>query len=125
MQVNHQERGRRVTGRNTLMTPKGQIMFKTERIAGFECNSIFSRDGRTRRSTCILVGSPDEPGMRAKDGAGAHAARRSIKREVMRVTGLPAKMVRIQSRYSCLVPQPDGTIARRDDSGRIIGIHMP
>jgi hypothetical protein len=99
-------------------------MNQTREIAGYECNCILSRNGRKLRSVAVLVGEADRPGARVKDGQAAKDLRRAAKRAVMATTGLPADAVRVVARYSCLATQPDGTIARRDGSGKTIGVYL-
>ncbi len=98
-------------------------MYETRQIAGYTVNLVLSKDGQLIRRAAVLVGPDDKPGWRAKDGPEAKQRRREAKRAVMAALGLDAKLVDVRARYSCLSEQPDGTIARRDDQGRIIGVY--
>ena len=100
-------------------------MYQTREIEGYTVNLIVSKDGENIRSAAVLVGPEDRPGWRAKDGTVARRQRREVKQKIMAALGLKAKHVRVVARYSCLAVQPDGTIHRHDELGRVIGVHMP
>jgi len=99
-------------------------MFKTEIIAGYEVNLTCSKDGSIVRSACVMVGDPDKPGARSKDANGRNL-RRAAKTAVADALNLEPSLVTVSARYSCLTQTESGLLERRDDSGQVIGTHLP
>lgn len=92
-------------------------MYAKEEHAGYEVNVIRSKDGAIPRQACVLVGDADKPGMRAKDGTAARAARKRARQAVAESLGIPLHTVRAVSRYTSITS--DGAI--RDEAGNIKG----
>ena len=90
-------------------------MWVKEVVEGYECNLIVGKTGVVR-SACVLLGSPDHAGLRAKD-AGSRGPRRSARLAVASALSLPLRAVRAQSRFARITS--DGSV--RDDSGRVVG----
>lgn len=99
-------------------------MFKSEIIAGYEVNLTCSKDGSIVRSACVMVGDSDKPGARSKDANGRNL-RRAAKKAVAEALNLDPSLVTVSARYSCLTQTASGLIERRDDSGHVIGTHLP
>lgn len=112
-------------------------MNTTEQIAGHECNMELSKDGAHIRSVCVLIGPDDRPGFRVKDGVEAKAARKAARAEVVAALASDPRAawllnecqyrdrrISIAARYSCLAPQSDGSIVRRDAAGNTIGVYV-
>lgn len=114
-------------------------MHVNETIAGYECNMIVSKDGKTIRSIAILVGDENTPGSRRKDGDAAMKLRREAREAVKAALASDPRAVWILannrstrlskitvfSRYSELVELPNGMIARRAADGKTIGVYLP
>ena len=66
----------------------------------------------------------DSPGWREKDNPAGRSRLREEVRQYLATHKLRVS-VRIQAAYSELGELPDGSIARRDSAGRIIGVYGP
>jgi hypothetical protein len=107
-----------------METRREETMDSTETIMGEQVRVTRSKTGVARQAT-VLLGSPDRPGARAKDGPEARSMRKLKRTLVAKHLGLPVNKVRAQARYSCLRQRVDGTIERRNARGHIVGIHRP
>jgi len=96
-------------------------MHFTKEIEGYEVNIVASKDG-TVREACVMIGSPDEPGMRSKD-MGSMIPRQKAKSIVAKALNLDRSKVKVSARYSCMKIE-DGMAVRRDESGKIISCNM-
>lgn len=76
--------------------------------------SIYS-SRRPRITATALVGTPNEPGWRLKDGAGEK--RRQVAEDVANAMGLTLRSINIQALYSRLQAYPDGSIKDRNTGG--------
>jgi hypothetical protein len=88
--------------------------------------SLSARERAAGAVARLYVGLADDaPGWRSKDVRDGRrtALKRAIQAALVEA-GLGRWDVRIQASYSCLVQGADGSIVRRDDSGRTIGVHF-
>jgi len=79
------------------------------------------------RDTVNATMHDDAPGWRAKDRrVGEPNPRTALKSAINHaLSEIGLQLTFLQSSYSCLQPRADGMIERRDDSGRVIGLHRP
>jgi len=99
-------------------------MYQSKTIAGYEVHMETSKQGQPR-SAVVMVGDPNKPSLRAKDGSMARKLRKIARVAVAEALGLPLSKVRAQARYTSLHKRDDGLVERRDSSGRVIGVHLP
>lgn len=65
----------------------------------------------------VMVGPGYEPGWRNKDGTVAQAKRKEVLEDAAAHLGVRPEAIRLQARYSRLMPMPNGMILDRNTGG--------
>lgn len=98
--------------------PVPRIGYKMIEVAGYEVNTRYYTDNKQIMDCEVLLGPPNRPGIRLKDGDASKHERRRVRQLIATELGLPLYVVGAATRYTggappVSVPNVDKFAARR------------